>query len=189
MIVRNISVSLRSFLNDARGTVTIESLISLPLLLFWLTATFVFFDAYKTLNTQEKASGAVADMLARQQEGVPLTFDYLMGINSVFKFMINNGSDTNIRVTSVGYNGADEKFISLWSNATGGLLPVTTADLNNPGIVEKLPELLPGETYIVVETFTEYEPPFNVGLDAQKRQTFAPTPLRFVNRICWETCS
>lgn len=189
MIVRNMYIALRSFHRDVRGTVTIESLISLPLLLFWLAATFCFFDAYKTINTQEKASGAIADMFARQQEGVPLTQQHLDGMNSVFKFMISDNGETNIRVTSVGYDPDNNSFVSLWSNATGGLLPITSGDLNSHGIVEQLPELLPQQTYIVVETFTEYKPPFNVGLEAQQRQTFAPTPLRFVNSICWETCS
>lgn len=180
-------LSLRSFTDDSDGTVTIESLISLPLLLFWFVATFVFFGAYKSWNTTEKATAAITDMISRQQEGVPLTQDYLVGVNKIFNFLVNNEGPTDIRVTSVEYDATTNQYIALWSAYSGGGLGEVTTGLLNSTYRTRMPELEPGQTFVFVETYMDYKPAFNVGINNQTMVNYAPAHPRFVNRIEYST--
>ena len=56
---------LATFAQDARGSLSVEAALILPLLCWFYVASFVWFDAFRTQNANLKASYTLADMLSR----------------------------------------------------------------------------------------------------------------------------
>ena len=82
MIIRSFKKRLAAKLGAEDGTVSVEAVKVYQLLIWAITATFVFFDAFKTLHLSQKATYAVADMLSR--ESVAIDDDYLTAMHEVF---------------------------------------------------------------------------------------------------------
>lgn len=167
------------FALDDDGTVTIESLIALPLLMFWYIASFTFFDGFRAMNMSDKAAYTISDLISRTRSTQTIDQAYVNGLNDVFDYLVRYEGDTWIRVTSVGYDDDEEKYTRLWSSATQGEEILDEADVNQPAMVAKLPNLTQGETLILVETSMVYNPPFNVGISPTPFRTFIFTSPRF----------
>lgn len=60
--------SLRRFLADERGNLTMEFVLWLPILLFWFAISAVFYDAYKSRDDAAKASYTIADIVSRETD-------------------------------------------------------------------------------------------------------------------------
>ena len=54
------------FLSDDRGSLTMEFVLWLPLLMAWLVVSAVFHDAYRNRDLATKASYTIADLISRQ---------------------------------------------------------------------------------------------------------------------------
>ncbi len=61
---------LKRFRDDDSGTIMVETVISLPLLVWTIAATYEFFEVHRYKSVREKASYTVADMLSREQSVV-----------------------------------------------------------------------------------------------------------------------
>ena len=59
---------LFTYLRDERGTVTMEYVLWLPILLAWLILSTVLYDAYKSRDDAAKAAYTVADIISRETE-------------------------------------------------------------------------------------------------------------------------
>jgi len=175
---------LARFRRDKRGTVSVESVIVLPLLMLWFVASFVFFDIYLTNSINEKAAYTVSDLLSRHRNSSRVNNAYIDGLNRVFDFLINNRGDTWIRTTSVKYDETDDKYGAEWSYATHGKPRLTDSDVE--ALRDRLPVMPGNETIILVETFTEYTPAFDVGIGPQTFRTFIFTRPRFVIEVLYE---
>jgi len=171
----------RSFASDTRGTVTIESLIALPLLMFWYIASFTFFDAFRVINTSTKGTYVLAEIVSRTGSAQVINQIYIDGMNQLFQYIVKGQGASWVRFTSVKFddNGtastSDDKYVLHWSHATGtGNTTLTEGDLNSVTVKARLPNMHKNESAIVVETFLTYTPPFNIGL---------PTDLVFTNFV------
>ena len=175
----------RSFLRDERASVSVETVIIFPILLWAYAAMFIYWDAYKAQNVNLKATYTIADMISR--ESVPITPTYVDGMNSVYGALIRRNQGNDVRVSVVEFN-ADPSDPTLpavqrlrWSDATGAMQPLV--DLN--GIGSQLPAMPVGAELIVVETRMTWSPPFNftlepVGLDTRDMTQLVFTSPRFV---------
>lgn len=165
--------------DDDRGTIGAEAIIMLPLLLWAFLAMFVYWDAFRTQNANEKAAYVIGDMISRETNLI--TAEYVDGMGDLFAYLTHERFPTRLRVSSIAWDAVTEDYAVIWSDvADGG--PLLTTD-----IVEQwdaiLPIIPPGDTVILVETALDYAPIFAVGLAAREMTQFIYTRPRFVTAI------
>ena len=185
----------RRFRRCRRGAMSIEAMFVLPMLVWVYLAMFVFFDAYRTQNVALRAANTVADLLSRETNAV--NAGYIDGVNTVFDFLANARHDTRIRVTSVGWNAQQSRYIVNWSHGTRGWQAWTAntfnaafepaSNANGPAGERRLPLVAAGDSIVLVETRLDYEPAFNIGITARTFEHIIPTRPRFAPQLVWST--
>jgi hypothetical protein len=106
-----------------RGSVSLELVLILPLLMFGLAVTAVAFDGFRSRNQTLVAAHTVSDLLSR--ETTMFTADYLEGMNDVFDFLADTRHPTRLRVSSIIWNSAEQRHALQWSYGTRGLMPLS----------------------------------------------------------------
>lgn len=146
---------LRRFRDGTSGSLTVEAVFIVPIMMLGFMAFFAFWDAYRTQNTVQKASYAVADMLSREM--IPATQPFIDGLEDTLEFLIQR--DARIRVTSLrrvsdgptGVTGLDV----LWSYSPNNvMLPLTDATLSN--IEAAIPMMSIGSNMVMFEVVVPY---------------------------------
>jgi len=195
------------FARETRGSVSIETLIMFPLLLWAMVSTVVFFDGFRSRNQTQVAAQTVADLLSRSTNA--FTADYLEGMNDVFDFLADSRYPTRLRISSVIWNSAAERNALQWSYGTRGFSPLPTetfdylaendmtgliarfgeiegfnftaaaAQAPAPELVQRIPPVLPGEALILVESFAMWSPFANVGVGQIRFNPIVVTRPRF----------
>jgi Flp pilus assembly protein TadG len=183
--LRALGTALRAFARGEQATATVEAVLFLPVLLFLYLATFVFFDAFRVNNINDKAAYTVADLLSRQTE--PVNTNFINGMQRVFDFLRGNQGQSQMRVTAITYRASDDTYRVQWSRATGGLEVMTNAMLAQPSVRNRLPVMPDGESVTLVETFTRYAPLFDVGIPEQTLRTFVITRPRFAPQVLFSS--
>jgi len=184
-----LSRALRRFAGDERANGVVELVLIMPPLLTFFVGMLVYFDSYLARDTNLKAGYTVADMLSREEE--PVDAAYIEGLGDVFDYLVTgSGRNGEIRVTLV--RCTDEclstdrprRLATDWSYATGERDALTDGDL--PAYDGSIPEIPLGERVIVMETFSDYTPAFNVGIPPTDFDNIVVTRPRFVPQICFE---
>lgn len=174
---------LRRFGRDEKGTLLAETVIILPLLLWAYLALFVYWDAYRAVNTSQKAAYMISDMVSREKKKLPA--NYPTGLRNVMRYLIDSDRDVKIRVTSIYWDIVDEKFAVAWSRSPDNALPqLTNATLQD--VKSRIPKMADSDTVVLVETEVTYEPLFNVGLQDSVLRQFIVTRPRTLPKICLE---
>ncbi|MEZ5752931.1 MAG: hypothetical protein R3D60_13520 [Paracoccaceae bacterium] len=180
------------FRKKSDGSVSVELLLILPLLLWALTATVVFFEGFRARYQTQMAAQTVADIMSRETS--MFTANYVEGMNQVFDFLAGANYPTRIRVSSVIWDSANNRNRLQWSYGSRGMtaLPANTFHLLQSGQIDTLraafgnddsftfaasdaqmpveslpsqiPPILPGESLIVIETFALWSPFADVGV-------------------------
>lgn len=175
------------FQRQEAGTITVETLLILPLVLWAFLATFVFFDAFSAKTTAERAAYTVSDAIGRQQN-TPLTAEEIDGFNEVFAYLARNQPETRLRVSSVIWNPINEEYEVVWSYATNNGDILTNDDFT-PELLERLPVLPNRESVYITETEVQYVPtlealPFmGVILQSQALRQFIIARPRFTPQL------
>lgn len=183
MTMKTLKRQLAAFWRGNDGTAVIEFVLTMPIVAFAVYMSFVFFDAYRAKNTAQKASFTIADLLSRQTEGADET--YLAGLKDLYDFLAKTDpSTTSIRVTSVYYKKNKDLYKVMWSKVVGNNVNKwKTSKLKK--LKENLPDVANKEYLILVETFVEYDPPFNGVINSQEFTTFTPISPRFAPQLAW----
>lgn len=186
----------RRFRDDTQGTVSVEAAIMFPGLFLALMSTALLFDVYRARSTTEKAAFAVSDMLARETAAVDQ--DYIDGVHSLLGEISTLRSEHKLRVSLVSWDSNTDDYRLVWSHGAEGVSGLSDADL--PKLADNLPTLVPGESLIVVETRSRYNPPTTLldssrwvrwfpeewdGFSAFNMDTFVFTRPRFVSTLAW----
>jgi hypothetical protein len=172
---------LRRLQRDQRGALSFEAVLILPILVWLFVATFVFFDLFRTANTNAKAAYAIADLLSRQN--VPVTQDYLDGLADVYSVLVRSHQPSTLRVSSIDWDTVARTYRIQWSRGTHGGEALDADRLADLVAAGRLPELAVGETIILVETSLSYTPVVRMGIPAQRFTHVIPTRPRFVPRL------
>ena len=180
----------RAFWRGEEGSMTVEAVMILPLLLWAFLATFTFFDVYRAKNLALKANYAISDLLSREAE---IDMNYLLGIEDVYTYLTQGGDPAWVRVTVVRCSEnctseADRTLRIGWSQATDGLASLSDTDVQGT-YNEHIPMIAEGEWVIMVETMAGYEPPFSVyltGIEARDMSDIVMTRPRFTSQLCWD---
>ena len=146
----------RRFRDATSGSVTVEAVFVVPMMMLGFFGFFAFWDAYRTQNTVQKASYAVADMLSREM--IPASQTLLDGLEETLEFLIQR--DARIRVTSLrrvsdgptGVTGIDV----LWSYSPNNvMLPLTEQTLVQ--LEPAIPMMAVGSNMVLFEVVVPYE--------------------------------
>lgn len=182
-MITKLLLQMRAFVQDTRGNMTLEAVIWLPLILTTIAATFSLHDAYRYKSLNTKAAYTISDAISRETDAID--GQYLDGMVDLMEFLTRSEGPYSLRVTQVRYNGKKKKYVSEWSQTRGNFGSLRTRDLTD--MVDQLPLLLHNERVIVVETETDYVPPFSIPrLNEQELfYTFGFTRPRFAPKIVW----
>lgn len=168
---------IRSFRESEIGATTVEFMIVMPLIVFWFGGTYTFFHAYSEWTRSVKATYTVADVLSRR---LVVDREFIEDMNRLYASIM--GKDTNdvwLRVSSIEMT---EDGLELdWSVATG-LHEELQSDEEIP--VEIIPNLVLGETVILVESHMPYVP-FQeyIGIEARTLSKKVVVSPRFNSRL------
>lgn len=167
---------LRRFVEDDRGTLTIEFLLWLPFLALWFVVSVVFYDAYKSRNDAAKAAQTLSDIMSRQVEVSNAFIDELADLQDKLLPRVPNGKE--LRISSIQYSGGAHQV--LWSRAVGGGSPLIDA-LIDPASIPTMSEF---DTVIATELSVPFVPFANwVGIEARTWRFFIITRPRFVSQV------
>lgn len=193
--------SLRTFARDESGVMVAEFLILFPILLWGFIALVVYWDVFRTLNINQKAAYSISDLLSRQEV---VNEDFVADLHKVLTFLLQDNPNARMRLTSFQFaeNDAesdltawgDDEFVLLWSRVTGDDPEIDPYDV---GDLEDLREaIIPivenGQGMLLVETWVDYEPRFDIGvLNAAPGitdQTFTQQIITFARRrrVCMD---
>ncbi|MDX5402765.1 MAG: hypothetical protein LPK02_11215 [Rhodobacterales bacterium] len=183
ILISNVKSRLKRFAGDTRGYLTVEAVIMFPILFWAMLSMLVFFDAYRQNSLNVKAAFTISDMLSREVD--PINAAYLDGAVNLFEELSRSDLDPRMRVTVVRYSDAHKRFFRDWSHQRGGVPVLTNADVL--AMQNRLPNVPDNERLIIVETWSDYNPPFNVGIKRQYLYNFVFTRPRFAPQVKFET--
>lgn len=182
---------LRRFARETRGNMVIELLFVMPLFLWAILGTIIYFYGFQMRASNLNAAYTISDLLSREMEG-PITPAYIEGIDEVFNYLSDTSDELGrIRVTLVVCTdkcGPDDTGRELdidWSYGTDGLAAMTEADLASE-YEPQIPLMPANERVIVVESQVLYEPPVWFGVEPMAMQSFIVTRPRFVPKLEWD---
>jgi Flp pilus assembly protein TadG len=181
------------FSRDTRGSMSIELLAVVPILVWVLLSTFVYFDLFRTEANVTRASLTVADMFSREQTAVD--DDYIAGAQALLRTLTFADTSPSMRVTVYDYDEPTNQYAVVWSRNTGTgavLADANLQDLRSRGL---LPIMADGDASILVETSVDYSAPFSTGLgpfsdiDIENHtfRTFTVIRPRYNDTLCFDT--
>ena len=163
------------------GATSVEFVMMAPLLAWAFLSTVTYFHAYRSEAISQKASLTIADMISREADFI--TPDYITGAHELLKFLTIEDANPDLRITAVRYNANNGKYRRVWSQERGPRSGLSHSGVD--ALAGQLPVMTHNERAIIVETWTEYEAPRNVGLNDFDMKTFTVISPRFVDRICY----
>ena len=171
------------FCRDTKASVTVEAVLITPLLLAWFVGGFVFFDGFKNRNTALKATYTIGDILSRRVTAADA--EYIDKLQDLYDSLAYTSGTSAIRVTSLTWNG--KKHRVLWSHSTKEKLPVLDNEkVRVSSFRNRIPIMAIADTVILVESFTDYNPAFNVGWNHRVFENFVVTSPRFASCLTWD---
>lgn len=176
-LTSKLRLPLRSFGRDEGGSIVAEAVIVLPLFLWAYIALFVYWDAFRSMNTVQKSAFTISDMISREQTGISSA--YVDGMSKALEFLIDDDQNAKLRVTSVSWSTANNRFEVHWSRSPDNKMPaLTNASLQDHAY--QIPAMSPGDYVVVVEVEVPYNPTFDIGMPDQTFKQFIVTRPRFL---------
>ncbi|MCF6271685.1 MAG: hypothetical protein L3J37_00640 [Rhodobacteraceae bacterium] len=150
---------LSRFKDDDEGTVTVEFIIILPVLILWWIGSMVFFDAFEARAGAARVSHLLADIVSRQNATNNAEIDDLLTLQNK---LLPREPVGNVRVSEIYRDSSGDLSVN-WSYSTGGSA-LETDDI--PTSI--LPTLLDEQYVMLIETAVPYIPLADwVGIEAQ----------------------
>lgn len=169
------------FLRREDGSVAIEAMIVMPLLFWTYLSMFSIFDAFRMYSINQKAAYTIGDAISR--ETAPIDDQYLEGVQDLFEYLSRSQDKSSIRITSLWYDAAADEYHADWSQKRGTVDVLTDIDVRNWH--EKLPVMTDKTFMTLVETWSDYDPPFNTGLEERQIRNFVFTRPRYAPCVQW----
>lgn len=177
------------FFRREDGVMAAEVILTFPVFAFCTIGLYTYWDAFRSLNTAQKASYAISDMITR--EGRPVNEAYLRGLHDVMQYMVGPELPVQMRFSSITYSGVREQYEIVWSRSPHNeMVTLTTETLQAK--VDDIPTLADGDSIVLLETFVDFTPAFGetpayfMHVGDQEFENFIVTRPRFVPRICLE---
>ncbi len=165
--MHRLRTSLRAFAKDESGVMLAEFLILLPILVWGFIALFVYWDVFRTINVSQKAAYSISDLLSRQEV---VTEDFVAGLQNVLNFLTPGAPQSRMRITSLEFRenspaiDTDDAYLLLWSRVSGGGTTEQHTNVTIQDLEDMIPLLDDLQSAIIVETWVDYEPDFDIGV-------------------------
>lgn len=185
MYVARIKRFIAGFARRDDGTIAIEAMIIMPIMFWTFLSVFSIFETYRTYSINQRAAFTIGDAISR--ETAPIDDAYLTGQYQLFQYLSNATGDSALRVSSLVWNEQDDRFYRDWSKVRGPRPELANEDVQS--WATKLPVMPDGERVVLVETWAQYDPPFQTGLEQREIRNFIFTRPRFAPRVCWDQCN
>jgi len=186
---RSILSRLSVFRDDTRGSMTVEMVVTMPILIWGLVATYDFFEIHRFQSARDKATYTLADMLSREE--VAINDIYLDNAKTLFDQIANDSAANQIRISAIQFDGTANEYVTQWSEVrgTGGLVPFAR-DEEFPDGANTLPILNNGEVIILLESNAIFEPILELVFSGEVPiETRVFTSLRFAPQLICVSCS
>lgn len=178
-----LSSLMRRFTRDEKGSLVVDAIIVMPMFVWGYAGMFVYWDAYRAINSVQKASYTISDLISRTQATTGVNDTYIAGMRTTFNTLLDSGNAGQLRVTSYSWSGVRNRYEVIFSRSPNGAMPaLTTSDL--AGLTNNLPIMSDGDSAILVETQLLYTPPIAYGLEPNLLEQFIVTRPRFVPKLC-----
>lgn len=187
MMLNMLKSFLARFRDDTRGTITVETVITLPVLFWMIAATYEYFEVYRYKSAREKATYTVADTLSREKGRDVIDDTFIDNMKTLFDQMSNDNSTSQLRVSIVKYHESTDEYSVSWSEVrgTGGMGVLVDADVASAH--DSLPIMSDADEIILVESESPYNPTFTVGIaNGTMITTRIFTDIRFAPKLCYE---
>ena len=193
-VMNRMKAAIARFRSDERASLSIEFVIMFPLLAWVYLGMFVYFDGFRAQSQSDKASFTIADMVSRETNYI--TPNYIDTLYSLHGMMTRDHNPTKLRISILEWDDINEYYTRVWSEHRGGVEDLTNDIIRTENYRNRLPDGLPhGEELILVEAWTLYEPPFDLGrliswnwsgdFGAVRFDTFVVVRPRFTSQVCW----
>ena len=172
---------LRAFWRDTDGAVSMEFILSVPIIFWAFAATFVFFDGYRQSSVNLKAAYTVSDLLSRETGLV--TDEYIDSMHDLLQILTGASSPTILRVSIIEWDEDDGRYYVHWSANRGYAEALNDDDME--AIEDRLPKMPDREQIILVETRNTFYPLYKMGMGEIDLDNFVFTRLRFAPKLDW----
>ncbi len=178
---------LRRFGREEQGIMAVEFVLTLPVFLFAIFGIYTYWDGYHAMNTAQKATYTVADLVSRQKR--ELNDQFFQGMHNLMEYLTGDNLPVEMRITSVTYSGVRNQFEVEWSRSPYNEIPELTTESLQP-LAQHIPMMADGDSVILVEANLQFKPAFAetpafyMYLGEQEFKQFIVTRPRFVPHLC-----
>lgn len=154
---RQLRTALHRLKRDESGSITIEFVLWIPLLAFWLAFSVAVFNAHMVRNQTAKAANTLADIVSRHEVMNQALFDRLHDLEGKLLTLAREGAE--LRISSVKFvridpDSEEREFEVQWSLASDGVEPLTTADFP----FDRLPVMAETDSILYTEVTVPWTP-------------------------------
>ncbi|MDP5084359.1 MAG: hypothetical protein NWQ23_02985 [Yoonia sp.] len=160
----SITSYLKKFRDCEEGTVAVELVLMVPILMWVFLSTFVYFDAFRVETNAARATITITEMLSREEASI--TQEYLDSVGAVLQTLTFADAQPDFRVTVYQYRQVDDTFRVVWSRHTGMGDVLDDNDLAQLHANNRLPLISATDHNVLVETQIEYSAPFSFNLSS-----------------------
>lgn len=183
-ITRFLTKRVGQWRRDETGSISVETIMMVPLMVLVLMSTLVYFDAFRAQSAVNRTGLTLADTVSR--ETGYFTPEYLTGLRGLQKFLTTNDASPDLRLTVISWDEDQQRYEVRWSRKRGGHAKLSTADLNS--LKDQLPIMADNTRAIIVETWSDYSPPAGFGLTDFEFGTFTVVSPRYSQaKVCWNS--
>ena len=180
---RRLFNNLRKRARRTDGSISVEAMLMLPLLIWCFLGAYVFYDAYRAQFVNGKASYTIGDILSRETDYI--TPEYLDSIYNLHQVLVGRPTPVRLRVSVITYDEGDDTYSVIWSENRGGGGTIDDGEL--AGMLAMIPEMADASRAIVVQTSMEYAPIYSAGVGTMQFDDLIVTRPRFAGQLCWNT--
>ena len=179
---RALSRPFRKFRRED-GSVSIELMIMMPLMIWGLLGSWVYFDAFRAQFTNAKAGYTLGDILSRETDYI--TPEYVDSLYELQRFLVGRTDDIRLRISVIKYDEDDDEHSVVWSVNRGGGGTIDDSDL--PSMLHLIPIMADAGRAIIVQTSIDYVPTVGAGISEMPFDDFVVTRPRFAAQVCYNT--
>ena len=173
---------MADFRDNENGSGAIELVLMVPVLSAITFGMVTYTGAFKAKTHATRAATVVADMVSRETN--PITPNYMNGISGLLDDLVSSDETPEYRLTVFTWNQREEEYRVRWSKEDGSRGVLNHDKLNM--VADRLPKMRGGQRAILLETWVDYQPMTNIGLEnGATFENFIVAAPRFVPQLCW----
>ena len=167
-------------LGDERGSISIEFMVVMPLLLFLTVSGLGFWDAFQSNSKTAKIAYAVSDIMSRYDVVDDTDMAYLYNVQD--KMLSPDLDRRSMRISSICFEDGIHRVLWSYTASSNDIIgPDALMDEDIP--LEILPTMESQESIILTETEARWHPNLNVGIGGRTWRSELVSRPRFVKII------